>query len=116
MPIIVNIAIYVNLIGKPYRELTGWAPDVEHLNIHSIVFLVREPYRRKVNPVIVGRVFVLLENEAAVDLFQQTIIKSRAVTIVVEFWELHIRCLASGAILCISRNMGIHTYLYSITG
>ena len=61
--------------------------------------------------VIVGRVFVLLEYEAAVDLFKQAIVKRSIVAVVIKLREQNVCCLASGAVLRISVEVGVNAYL-----
>ena len=63
------------------------------------------------NPVIVGRIFILLENKTAARFFKQAVVKCGAVTVVVELWEQHVCGLASGAVLRISVEVGVNAYL-----
>ena len=116
VPVVINVALNEYLVCEPNRKLTSRTPHVEHLNIYGIVFLVREPYRCEVHSVIVGRVFVLLEYEAAVDLFKQAIVKRSIVAVVIKLREQNVCCLASGAVLCIPGEVCINVYLNSIAG
>ena len=116
MPVVINVAINEYLVCKPYRKLTSRTPHVENLDIYGVVFPVRKPNRREMNPVIVGRIFILLENKTAARFFKQAVVKRGAVAVVVEFWEQHVCNLASGAVLRITGEMSVNTYLYSLAG
>ena len=116
MPVVINVAVNEYLVCEPYRKLTSRTPHVENLDIDGVVFPVREPNRREMHPVIVGRIFILLENKTAARFFKQAVVKCGAVTVVVELWEQHVCGLASGAVLRISGEVGVNAYLYSIAG
>ena len=98
MPVVINVAINEYLVCKPYRKLTSRTPHVENLDIDGVVFPVREPDRREMHPVIVGRIFILLENKT----FKQAVVKCGAVAVVVELRKQHVCGLASGTVLRIS--------------
>ena len=68
------------------------------------------------NPVIVGRIFILPENKTAARFFKQAVVKCGAVTVVVELREQHVCNLASGAVLRIAGEVSVNAYLYSIAG
>ena len=116
MPVVINVAINEYLVCEPYRKLTSRTPHVENLDIDSVVFPVREPNRREMNPVIVSRIFILLENKTAARFFKQAVVKCGAVAVVVELREQHVCGLASGTVLRISVEVGVNAYLYSIAG
>ncbi len=63
------------------------------------------------HPVIVGRIFILLENKTAARFFKQAVVKCGAVAIVVELREQHICSLASDEVLRISVEVGFNAYL-----
>ena len=68
------------------------------------------------HPVIVGRIFILLENKTAARFFKQAVVKCGAVAVVVELRKQHVCGLASGTVLRISGEVGVNAYLYSIAG
>lgn len=111
VPVVINVALNEYLVCKPYRKLTSRTPHVENLNIDGVVFPVRKPNRREMNPVIVGRIFILPENKTAARFFKQAVVKCGAVTVVVELREQHVCGLASGAVLRISVEVGVNAYL-----
>ena len=111
VPVVITAAINEYLVCKPYRKLTSRTPHVENLDIYGVVFPVRKPNRRKMNPVIVSRIFILLENKTAARFFKQAVVKCGAVAVVVELREQHICSLASGAVLRISVEVGVNAYL-----
>lgn len=111
MPVVINVAINEYLVCKPYRKLTSRTPHVENLDIDGVVFPVREPDRSEMHPVIVSRIFILLENKTAARFFKQAVVKCGAVAVVVELREQHICSLASGAVLRISVEVGVNAYL-----
>ena len=110
MPVVINVAINEYLVCKPYRKLTSRTPHVENLDIYGVVFPVRKPNRREMNPVIVGRIFILLEKKCR-PIFKQAVVKCGAVAVVVELWEQHVCGLASGTVLRISVEVGVNAYL-----
>ena len=67
MPVVINVAVNEYLVCEPYRKLTSRTPHVENLDIDGVVFPVREPNRREMHPVIVGRIFILLEKKLPPD-------------------------------------------------
>ena len=111
MPVVINVAINEYLVCKPYRKLTSRTPHVENLDIDGVVFPVREPDRREMHPVIVSRIFILLENKTAARFFKQAVVKCGAVAVVVELREQHVCGLASGTVLRISVEVGVNAYL-----
>ena len=111
VPVVINAAINEYLVCEPYRKLTSRTPHVENLDIYGVVFPVLKPNRREMHPVIVGRIFILLENKTAARFFKQAVVKCGAVTVVVELREQHICDLASGAVLRISGEVGVNAYL-----
>ena len=111
VPVVINAAINEYLVCEPYRKLTSRTPHVENLDIYGVIFPVRKPNRREMNPVIVGRIFILPENKTAARFFKQAVVKCGAVTVVVELREQHICDLASGAVLRISVEVGVNAYL-----
>lgn len=111
VPVVINVALNEYLVCEPYRKLTSRTPHVENLDIYGVVFPVRKPNRREMNPVIVGRIFILLENKTAARFFKQAVVKCGAVAVVVELREQHICSLASGAVLRISVEVGVNAYL-----
>ena len=111
VPVVINAAINEYLVCEPYRKLTSRTPHVENLDIDGVVFPVREPNRREMHPVIVSRIFILLENKTAARFFKQAVVKCGAVAVVVELREQHICSLASGAVLRISVEVGVNAYL-----
>ena len=111
VPVVINVALNEYLVCKPYRKLTSRTPHVENLDIYGVVFPVRKPNRREMNPVIVGRIFILPENKTAARFFKQAVVKCGAVTVVVELREQHVCGLASGAVLRISVEVGVNAYL-----
>ena len=116
MPVVINVAINEYLVCKPYRKLTSRTPHVENLDIDGVVFPVREPDRSEMHPVIVSRIFILLENKTAARFFKQAVVKCGAMAVVVKLRKQHVCSLASGAVLCIAREVGVNAYLYSIAG
>ena len=68
------------------------------------------------HPVIVSRIFILLENKTAARFFKQAVVKCGAMAVVVKLREQHVCGLASGAVLRISGEAGVNAYLYSIAG
>lgn len=116
MPVVINVAINEYLVCKPYRKLTSRTPHVENLDVDGVIFPVWKPNRREMHPVVIGRVFILLENKTAARFFKQAVVKCGAVTVVVELREQHVCGLASGAVLRIAREVGVNAYLYSIAG
>ncbi len=111
VPVVINVALNEYLVCKPYRKLTSRTPHVENLDIYGVVFPVRKPNRREMNPVIVGRIFILPENKTAARFFKKAVVKCGAVAVVVELREQHICSLASGAVLRISVEVGVNAYL-----
>ena len=111
VPVVINVAVNEYLVCEPYRKLTSRTPHVENLDIYGVVFPVRKPNRRKMNPVIVSRIFILLENKTAARFFKQAVVKCGAVAVVVELREQHVCSLASGAVLRISVEVGVNAYL-----
>ena len=116
MPVVINVAVNEYLVCEPYRKLASRTPHVENLDIDGVVFPVRKPDRSEMHPVIVSRIFILLENKTAARFFKQAVVKRGAVAVVVEFWEQHVCNLASGAVLRITGEMSVNAYLYSIAG
>lgn len=110
MPVVINVAVNEYLVCEPYRKLTSRTPHVENLDIDGVVFPVREPNRREMHPVIVGRIFILLEKKCR-PIFKQAVVKCGAVAVVVELWEQHVCGLASGTVLRISVEVGVNAYL-----
>ena len=111
MPVVINVAVNEYLVCEPYRKLASRTPHVENFDIYGVVFPVRKPNRREMNPVIVGRIFILPENKTAARFFKQAVVKCGAVTVVVELREQHVCGLASGAVLRISVEVGVNAYL-----
>lgn len=111
VPVVINAAINEYLVCKPYRKLTSRTPHVENLDIDGVVFPVRKPNRRKMNPVIVSRIFILLENKTAARFFKQAVVKCGAVAVVVKLRKQHVCGLASGAVLRIAGEVGVNAYL-----
>jgi len=111
VPVVINAAINEYLVCKPYRKLTSRTPHVENFDIYGVVFPVRKPNRRDMNPVIVGRIFILLEKKTAARFFKQAVVKCGAVAVVVELREQHVCGLASGAVLRISVEVDVNAYL-----
>ena len=103
VPVVINAAINEYLVCEPYRKLTSRTPHVENLDINGVVF-------PEMNPVIVGRIFILLEKNCR-PIFKQAVVKCGAVAVVVELREQHICSLASGAVLRISVEVGVNAYL-----
>ena len=87
MPVVINVAINEYLVCEPYRN------------------------RREMNPVIVSRIFILLENKTAARFFKQAVVKCGAMAVVVKLREQHVCGLASGAVLRISVEVGVNAYL-----
>ena len=110
VPVVINAAINEYLVCEPYRKLTSLTPHVENLDIYGVVFPVRKPNRREMHPVIVSRIFILLEKNCR-PIFKQAVVKCGAVAVVVELREQHICSLASGAVLRISVEVGVNAYL-----
>ena len=67
VPVVINAAINEYLVCEPYRKLTSRTPHVENFDIYGVVFPVRKPNRREMNPVIVGRIFILPEKKLPPD-------------------------------------------------
>ena len=111
VPVVINVALNEYLVCEPYRKLTSRTPHVENLDINGVVLPVWKPNRCEMHPVVIGRVFILLENKTAARFFKQAVVKRGAVAVVVEFWEQHVCGLASGAVLRISVEVGVNAYL-----